>query len=167
MALFIIPPPLPPPSVSKQQAVIPSQVFELADGGSSYQDFSLSRNNRFGSAQSTRNIIQPAAAVLHFYNAPPTLSEHQLHEVRRARRKRRETFPKRWKLTKGKGAQNAALRDTFTSLNEPYGPQDDETDREDFFSGLYLFSGDTRCWFVDDGFSACCPSTFLFFAFQK
>ncbi|XP_056264612.1 heterogeneous nuclear ribonucleoprotein L-like, partial [Pseudoliparis swirei] len=67
--------------VSKQQAVIPSQVFELADGGSSYQDFSLSRNNRFGSAQSTRNIIQPAAAVLHFYNAPPTLSEHQLHEL--------------------------------------------------------------------------------------
>ncbi|XP_061582335.1 heterogeneous nuclear ribonucleoprotein L-like [Cololabis saira] len=64
--------------VSKQQAVIPSQVFELADGGSSYQDFSLTRNNRFSSAHSSRNIIQPPAAVLHFYNAPPTLSQHQL-----------------------------------------------------------------------------------------
>ncbi|CAG5867013.1 unnamed protein product [Menidia menidia] len=64
--------------VSKQQAVIPSQVFELADGSSSYQDFSLTRNNRFSSAHSSRNIIQPPAAVLHFYNAPPTLSQHQL-----------------------------------------------------------------------------------------
>uniref|UniRef100_A0A1A7Z454 Heterogeneous nuclear ribonucleoprotein L-like n=1 Tax=Iconisemion striatum TaxID=60296 RepID=A0A1A7Z454_9TELE len=64
--------------VSKQQAVIPSQVFELADGSSSYQDFSLTRNNRFNSTHSSRNIIQPPAAVLHFYNAPPTLSQHQL-----------------------------------------------------------------------------------------
>uniref|UniRef100_A0A3Q4BSU5 RRM domain-containing protein n=1 Tax=Mola mola TaxID=94237 RepID=A0A3Q4BSU5_MOLML len=67
--------------VSKQQAVIPSQVFELPDGSSSYQDFSLTRNNRFSSAQSSRNIIQPPAAVLHFYNAPPTLSQHQLHKL--------------------------------------------------------------------------------------
>ncbi|XP_067441865.1 heterogeneous nuclear ribonucleoprotein L-like isoform X1 [Thunnus thynnus] len=67
--------------VSKQQAVIPSQVFELPDGSSSYQDFSLTRNNRFSSAQSGRNIIQPPAAVLHFYNAPPTLSQHQLHKL--------------------------------------------------------------------------------------
>ncbi|XP_040891342.1 heterogeneous nuclear ribonucleoprotein L-like [Toxotes jaculatrix] len=67
--------------VSKQQAVIPSQVFELADGSSSYQDFSLTRNNRFSSAHSGRNIIQPPATVLHFYNAPPTLSQHQLHKL--------------------------------------------------------------------------------------
>ncbi|XP_040001118.1 heterogeneous nuclear ribonucleoprotein L-like [Xiphias gladius] len=67
--------------VSKQQVVIPSQVFELADGSSSYQDFSLTRNNRFSSAHSGRNIIQPPAAVLHFYNAPPTLSQHQLHRL--------------------------------------------------------------------------------------
>ncbi|XP_011478084.1 heterogeneous nuclear ribonucleoprotein L-like [Oryzias latipes] len=64
--------------VSKQQAVIPSQVFELADCSSSYQDFSLTRNNRFSSAHSSRNIIQPPAAVLHFYNGPPTLTQHQL-----------------------------------------------------------------------------------------
>ncbi|XP_018518677.1 heterogeneous nuclear ribonucleoprotein L-like [Lates calcarifer] len=67
--------------VSKQQAVIPSQVFELADGSSSYQDFSLTRNNRFSSAHSGRNIIQPPATVLHFYNAPPTLSQHQLQKL--------------------------------------------------------------------------------------
>ncbi|KAM9313989.1 heterogeneous nuclear ribonucleoprotein L-like isoform 2-T2 [Pholidichthys leucotaenia] len=67
--------------VSKQQAVIPSQVFELADGTDSYQDFSVTRNNRFSSAQSSRNIIQPPAAVLHFYNAPPTLSQQQLHAL--------------------------------------------------------------------------------------
>ncbi|KAM8878079.1 heterogeneous nuclear ribonucleoprotein L-like isoform 2-T2 [Spinachia spinachia] len=67
--------------VSKQQAVIPSQVFELPDGCSSYQDFGLTRNNRFSSAQSSRNIIQPPAAVLHFYNAPPTLSQHQLLQL--------------------------------------------------------------------------------------
>lgn len=69
------------PSVSKQQAVIPSQVFELPDGSSSYQDFSLTRNNRFSSTQSSRNIIQAPTAVLHFYNAPPTLSQHQLQKV--------------------------------------------------------------------------------------
>ncbi|XP_070683564.1 heterogeneous nuclear ribonucleoprotein L-like [Pempheris klunzingeri] len=67
--------------VSKQQAVIPSQVFQLEDGSSSYQDFSLTRNNRFSSTQSSRNIIQPPAAVLHFYNAPPTLSQQQLHKL--------------------------------------------------------------------------------------
>uniref|UniRef100_A0AAQ5X673 RRM domain-containing protein n=1 Tax=Amphiprion ocellaris TaxID=80972 RepID=A0AAQ5X673_AMPOC len=67
--------------VSKQQAVIPSQTFELADGSSSYQDFSLTRNNRFSSAQNGRNIIQPPAAVLHFYNAPPSLSQQQLHTL--------------------------------------------------------------------------------------
>ncbi|KAM7008838.1 heterogeneous nuclear ribonucleoprotein L-like isoform 2-T2 [Tautogolabrus adspersus] len=67
--------------VSKQQAVIPSQVFELADCSSSYQDFSMTRNNRFSNTQSSRNIIQPPAAVLHFYNAPPTLSQQQLHKL--------------------------------------------------------------------------------------
>lgn len=82
-SVLCIYPSLPPwpRSVSKQQAVIPSQVFELADSSSSYQDFSLTRNNRFSNAQSSRNIIQPPATILHFYNAPPTLNEHQLHKV--------------------------------------------------------------------------------------
>uniref|UniRef100_A0A669DDS7 Heteroous nuclear ribonucleoprotein L like n=1 Tax=Oreochromis niloticus TaxID=8128 RepID=A0A669DDS7_ORENI len=46
--------------VSKQHAVIPSQVFELEDGSSSYKDFAMTRNNRFSSAgQASKNIIQP------------------------------------------------------------------------------------------------------------
>uniref|UniRef100_A0A671WVQ6 Heteroous nuclear ribonucleoprotein L like n=1 Tax=Sparus aurata TaxID=8175 RepID=A0A671WVQ6_SPAAU len=55
--------------VSKQHAVIPSQVFELEDGSSSYKDFAMTRNNRFSSAgQASKNIIQPPSAVLHYYN---------------------------------------------------------------------------------------------------
>ncbi|KAJ8248549.1 hypothetical protein GJAV_G00243190 [Gymnothorax javanicus] len=65
--------------VSKQQAVIPSQVFELEDGSSSYKDFSMTRNNRFSSAgQASKNIIQPPSCVLHFYNVPPCVTEEQL-----------------------------------------------------------------------------------------
>uniref|UniRef100_H3CBY4 Heteroous nuclear ribonucleoprotein L like n=1 Tax=Tetraodon nigroviridis TaxID=99883 RepID=H3CBY4_TETNG len=65
--------------VSKQHAVIPSQVFELEDGSSSYKDFAMTRNNRFSSAgQASKNIIQPPSAVLHYYNVPPCVSQEQL-----------------------------------------------------------------------------------------
>ncbi|KAK1798469.1 hypothetical protein P4O66_006763 [Electrophorus voltai] len=65
--------------VSKQHAVIPSQVFELEDGSSSYKDFAMTRNNRFTSAgQASKNIIQPPSCVLHFYNVPPCISEDDL-----------------------------------------------------------------------------------------
>ncbi|XP_056135540.1 heterogeneous nuclear ribonucleoprotein L-like [Lampris incognitus] len=68
--------------VSKQQAVIPSQVFELEDGSSSYKDFSMTRNNRFSSVgQASKNIIQPPAAVLHFYNVPSCVSQQQLQQL--------------------------------------------------------------------------------------
>uniref|UniRef100_A0A8C5FDZ3 RRM domain-containing protein n=1 Tax=Gadus morhua TaxID=8049 RepID=A0A8C5FDZ3_GADMO len=67
--------------VSKQHSVIPSQVFELEDGSSSYKDFSMTRNNRFSSAgQASKNIIQPPSAVLHFYNVPPCVFSLQLCE---------------------------------------------------------------------------------------
>lgn len=70
-------------SVSKQHAVIPSQVFELEDGSSSYKDFAMTRNNRFSSAgQASKNIIQPPSVVLHFYNVPPCVSQDQLLRVR-------------------------------------------------------------------------------------
>lgn len=69
-------------SVSKQHAVIPSQVFELEDGSSSYKDFAMTRNNRFSSAgQASKNIIQPPSAVLHYYNVPPCISQEQLLRV--------------------------------------------------------------------------------------
>ncbi|KAM4603441.1 heterogeneous nuclear ribonucleoprotein L-like isoform 2-T2 [Polymixia lowei] len=68
--------------VSKQHAVIPSQVFELEDGTSSYKDFAMTRNNRFSSVgQASKNIIQPPAAVLHFYNVPPCSTQEQLHRL--------------------------------------------------------------------------------------
>jgi hypothetical protein len=68
--------------VSKQHSVIPSQVFELEDGSSSYKDFSMTRNNRFSSAgQASKNIIQPPSAVLHFYNVPPCVSQDHLLRV--------------------------------------------------------------------------------------
>uniref|UniRef100_A0A8C7Q909 RRM domain-containing protein n=1 Tax=Oncorhynchus mykiss TaxID=8022 RepID=A0A8C7Q909_ONCMY len=68
--------------VSKQHAVIPSQVFELEDGSSSYKDFAMTRNNRFSSVgQASKNIIQPPAAVLHFYNVPPCITEDELQRL--------------------------------------------------------------------------------------
>uniref|UniRef100_A0A8C2BHT6 Heterogeneous nuclear ribonucleoprotein L like n=1 Tax=Cyprinus carpio TaxID=7962 RepID=A0A8C2BHT6_CYPCA len=68
--------------VSKQQAVIPSQVYELEDGSSSYKDFAMTRNNRFSSAgQASKNIIQPPSCVLHFYNVPPCISEDDLQRL--------------------------------------------------------------------------------------
>uniref|UniRef100_A0A3B3TAS7 Heteroous nuclear ribonucleoprotein L like n=1 Tax=Paramormyrops kingsleyae TaxID=1676925 RepID=A0A3B3TAS7_9TELE len=68
--------------VSKQHAVIPSQVFELEDSTSSYKDFSMTRNNRFTSAgQASKNIIQPPSCVLHFYNVPPCVTEEELQRL--------------------------------------------------------------------------------------
>uniref|UniRef100_A0A8C9VYJ7 Heteroous nuclear ribonucleoprotein L like n=1 Tax=Scleropages formosus TaxID=113540 RepID=A0A8C9VYJ7_SCLFO len=68
--------------VSKQHAVIPSQVFELEDGTSSYKDFAMTRNNRFTSAgQASKNIIQPPSCVLHFYNVPPCVTEDELQRL--------------------------------------------------------------------------------------
>ncbi|KAJ0066855.1 hypothetical protein NL108_004830, partial [Boleophthalmus pectinirostris] len=65
--------------VSKQHAVIPSQVFELEDNSSSYKDFAMTRNNRFSSVgQASKNIIQPPSAVLHYYNVPPCISQDYL-----------------------------------------------------------------------------------------
>ncbi|MEQ2210275.1 hypothetical protein XENOCAPTIV_010899, partial [Xenoophorus captivus] len=62
--------------------MIPSQVFELEDGSSSYKDFAMTRNNRFSSAgQASKNIIQPPSAVLHYYNVPPCVSQDQLLKV--------------------------------------------------------------------------------------
>ncbi|KAJ8250841.1 hypothetical protein COCON_G00227630 [Conger conger] len=68
--------------VSRQRAVIPSQVFQLEDGSSSYKDFTMTRNNRFSCAgQASKNIIQPPSCVLHFYNVPPCVSQDQLQRL--------------------------------------------------------------------------------------
>ncbi|XP_039594121.1 heterogeneous nuclear ribonucleoprotein L-like isoform X1 [Polypterus senegalus] len=68
--------------VSKQHAVISSQVFELEDGTSSYRDYTMNRNNRFlNAAQAAKNIIQPPSCVLHFYNIPPAVTEDDLRKL--------------------------------------------------------------------------------------
>lgn len=62
--------------VSKQHSVVPSQIFELEDGTSSYKDFAMSKDNRFTSAgQASKNIIQPPSCVLHYYNVPLCIEE--------------------------------------------------------------------------------------------
>ncbi|XP_006007837.1 heterogeneous nuclear ribonucleoprotein L-like isoform X1 [Latimeria chalumnae] len=68
--------------VSKQHSVVPSQVFELEDGTSSYKDFAMSKNNRFTSAgQASKNIIQPPSCVLHYYNVPLSITEETFHKL--------------------------------------------------------------------------------------
>lgn len=62
-------------SVSKQQAIMPGQSYELEDGTSSFKDFHGSRNNRFTSPeQAAKNRIQHPSNVLHFFNAAPEAS---------------------------------------------------------------------------------------------
>uniref|UniRef100_A0A8C7T7B3 RRM domain-containing protein n=1 Tax=Oncorhynchus mykiss TaxID=8022 RepID=A0A8C7T7B3_ONCMY len=61
--------------VSKQQAIMPGQSYELEDGSTSFKDFHGSRNNRFTSPeQAAKNRIQHPSSVLHFFNAQPDSS---------------------------------------------------------------------------------------------
>uniref|UniRef100_A0A3Q3B5Q2 Heteroous nuclear ribonucleoprotein L n=1 Tax=Kryptolebias marmoratus TaxID=37003 RepID=A0A3Q3B5Q2_KRYMA len=56
--------------VSKQQAIVPGQCYQLEDNTSSFKDFRGSRNNRFTSPeQAAKNRIQYPSNVLHFFNA--------------------------------------------------------------------------------------------------
>lgn len=59
-----------------------SQGGTLEDGSPCWKDFSNSRNNRFMTAEGTsKNRIVSPGKVLHFYNAPPDISNEQLNEV--------------------------------------------------------------------------------------
>ncbi|MFT7803536.1 heterogeneous nuclear ribonucleoprotein L isoform X4 [Arapaima gigas] len=61
--------------VSKQQAIMPGQSYELEDGTSSFKDFHGTRNNRFTSPeQAAKNRIQHPSNVLHFFNAQPDVT---------------------------------------------------------------------------------------------
>ena len=54
----------------------------MEDGSPCWKDFSNSRNNRFMTAEGTsKNRIVSPGKVLHFYNAPPDISNDQLNEV--------------------------------------------------------------------------------------
>ena len=71
-------------SVSKQQAIMPGQCYELEDGSSSFKDFHGSRNNRFTSAeQAAKNRIQHPSNVLHFFNGQPDISAEMFNQVSR------------------------------------------------------------------------------------
>ncbi|XP_046891290.1 heterogeneous nuclear ribonucleoprotein L-like isoform X1 [Hypomesus transpacificus] len=68
--------------VSKQQAIMPGQSYELEDGSTSFKDFHGSRNNRFTSPeQAAKNRIQHPSNVLHFFNAQPDASVEVFSQI--------------------------------------------------------------------------------------
>uniref|UniRef100_A0A4W4H017 RRM domain-containing protein n=1 Tax=Electrophorus electricus TaxID=8005 RepID=A0A4W4H017_ELEEL len=68
--------------VSKQQAIIPGQSYQLEDGTSSFKDFHGSRNNRFTSPeQAAKNRIQRPSSVLHFFNGQPDSSPEIFNQI--------------------------------------------------------------------------------------
>uniref|UniRef100_A0A8C6TFV5 Heterogeneous nuclear ribonucleoprotein L n=1 Tax=Neogobius melanostomus TaxID=47308 RepID=A0A8C6TFV5_9GOBI len=68
--------------VSKQQAIVPGQCYQLEDNTSSFKDFHGSRNNRFTSPeQAAKNRIQHPSNVLHFFNAAPDITEEFFTQV--------------------------------------------------------------------------------------
>uniref|UniRef100_A0A3Q0QQJ8 Heteroous nuclear ribonucleoprotein L n=1 Tax=Amphilophus citrinellus TaxID=61819 RepID=A0A3Q0QQJ8_AMPCI len=68
--------------VSKQQAIVPGQCYQLEDNTSSFKDFHGSRNNRFTSPeQAAKNRIQHPSNVLHFFNAQPDISTEIFNQV--------------------------------------------------------------------------------------
>uniref|UniRef100_A0AAQ5Z957 RRM domain-containing protein n=1 Tax=Amphiprion ocellaris TaxID=80972 RepID=A0AAQ5Z957_AMPOC len=82
--------------VSKQQAIVPGQCYQLEDNTSSFKDFHGSRNNRFTSPeQAAKNRIQHPSNVLHFFNAQPDISAEIFNQVtRRASIYKVKIFPK-------------------------------------------------------------------------
>lgn len=70
-------------SVSKQQAIMPGQSYQLEDGSCSFKDFHGNRNNRFNTAeQAAKNRIQQPSNVLHFFNSHPDSSVESFGQAR-------------------------------------------------------------------------------------
>uniref|UniRef100_A0A3Q2ZHF9 Heterogeneous nuclear ribonucleoprotein L n=1 Tax=Kryptolebias marmoratus TaxID=37003 RepID=A0A3Q2ZHF9_KRYMA len=68
--------------VSKQQAIVPGQFYDLEDGTTSFKEFRGSRNNRFTSPeQAAKNRIQHPSNVLHFFNAQPDASTETFSQI--------------------------------------------------------------------------------------
>ncbi|KAM4042345.1 heterogeneous nuclear ribonucleoprotein L-like isoform 2-T2 [Anomaloglossus baeobatrachus] len=68
--------------VSKQHSVIPSHMFQLRDGSSSYKEFGMSKLNRFTiDSQPSKNTMQPPSCVVRYYNAPLNTSESDLLKI--------------------------------------------------------------------------------------
>ncbi|XP_026684446.1 heterogeneous nuclear ribonucleoprotein L isoform X4 [Diaphorina citri] len=59
-----------------------SHPYELPDGSESFKDFTGSRKNRFMNPKmAMKNRIQPPSQLLHFFNAPPDITEEQLTDI--------------------------------------------------------------------------------------
>lgn len=70
--------------MSKQQAIVPGQCYQLEDNTSSFKDFHGSRNNRFTTPeQAAKNRIQHPSNVLHFFNAQPDISAEIFNQVKK------------------------------------------------------------------------------------
>ncbi|XP_074662856.1 heterogeneous nuclear ribonucleoprotein L-like isoform X3 [Tubulanus polymorphus] len=55
---------------------------DLPDGTPSFKDYMGNRNNRFTNPESAqKNRIQPPAKVLHYFNAPPNMSETEISDL--------------------------------------------------------------------------------------
>ncbi|XP_073670749.1 heterogeneous nuclear ribonucleoprotein L isoform X1 [Paramisgurnus dabryanus] len=68
--------------VSKQQAIMPGQSYQLDDGSCSFKDFHGNRNNRFTTAeQAAKNRIQQPSNVLHFFNSQPDSSVESFGQI--------------------------------------------------------------------------------------
>ncbi|XP_067831167.1 heterogeneous nuclear ribonucleoprotein L-like isoform X1 [Heptranchias perlo] len=68
--------------VSKQKVIVPGQSFELEDGSCSFKDYSTNRNNRFTNMkQAAKNRIQKPNNMLHFFSAPPAITEEIFYQI--------------------------------------------------------------------------------------
>lgn len=58
------------------------QPYELPDGTPSFKDFMGNRHNRFTNPEAAgKNRIQPPSKVLHFFNAPPNVTDDEMKKV--------------------------------------------------------------------------------------
>jgi len=56
--------------------------YILSDGSLSFQDFMGSKNNRFMNPEmASKNRIQPPTKIIHFFNTPPLLVEHDIEQL--------------------------------------------------------------------------------------
>ncbi|KAI8787835.1 heterogeneous nuclear ribonucleoprotein L [Biomphalaria glabrata] len=70
-------------SMSKQAFLqeVPNP-HDLYDGTISYKDYMGNRNNRFANPEAAqKNRIQSPSKILHFFNAPPTITEAEIFEL--------------------------------------------------------------------------------------
>ncbi|KAL1458578.1 hypothetical protein WDU94_008715 [Cyamophila willieti] len=59
-----------------------SHPYDLPDGTESFKDFTGSRKNRYMNPKmAMKNRIQAPSQLLHFFNAPPDITEEQLTEI--------------------------------------------------------------------------------------